>query len=323
MSSENVRIGSIFLSRTGSIPTVELPVWRSLLYVPTTVSKFVEGAADRGADAIILDLEDSVAPTRKDEARTLLSAAVAAAGRKGADVLVRVNRPWRMLVRDVEAAIRPGIRGLVLTKVESAEHLDAVAEIVAELEAEQGMPVGAVQFYALIETASGLLNTASIARHPRLVALSVGTDDLAQSFGSTTDVENLFYPKQHGIVAARAAGILPLGFLGSHADFRDLEKFRMAVRRSRRMGFAGTTCIHPDQVGIANEEHSPSPEELSAAQQLISAYEAAMAQHTGAFEFEGKMVDKAIVNQAYALIRIDEAICRRMAMGQSTTFLVD
>ena len=134
----------------------DLPVWRSLMFVPVTAEKFVRTGADRGADAIILDLEDAVAPSQKDHARTLIEGAIPQVNRKGADVVVRVNRPWRLLVRDLEAAVIPGVAALMLTKVDSPEHVQAVADIVAELEAERGLPVGRLQFIALVENASGL-----------------------------------------------------------------------------------------------------------------------------------------------------------------------
>ena len=118
----------------------DLPAWRSLLFVPVTAEKFVRTGADRGADGIILDLEDAVAPSEKERARTLIADAIPQVSRKGADVLVRVNRPWRLLVRDLEAAVIPGVAALMLTKVDSPEHVLAVAEIVEELEGERGLP---------------------------------------------------------------------------------------------------------------------------------------------------------------------------------------
>jgi citrate lyase subunit beta/citryl-CoA lyase len=117
----------------------DLPVWRSLMFVPVNVEKFVKTGADRGADGIILDLEDAVAPSQKDHARTLIADAIPHVSRNGADVLVRINRPWRMMVRDIEAAVIPGVSALVLTKVDSAEHVLAVAEMVDELEAERNL----------------------------------------------------------------------------------------------------------------------------------------------------------------------------------------
>ncbi|MBN8907787.1 MAG: CoA ester lyase, partial [Rhodospirillales bacterium] len=162
----------------------DLPVWRSLMFVPVTAEKFVRTGADRGADAIILDLEDAVAPSQKAHARTLIAGAIPQVARNGADVLVRVNRPWRMLVRDLEAAVIPGVAGLLLTKVDSPEHVLAVAEIVAELEAERGLVAGAVKFVVLVETAAGFFRIEQIARaHPRIVGLSLGAEDFAADVG--------------------------------------------------------------------------------------------------------------------------------------------
>src|ERR1700734_3287362 len=142
----------------------DLPVWRSLLFVPVNVEKFVRTGADRGADGIILDLEDAVAPSQKDVARTLIADAIPHASRNGADVLVRINRPWRMLVRDVEAAVIPGIAALMLTKVDSPEHVLAVAEMVDELESERNLPIGSMKFAVLVESTEGFFRMREIAR---------------------------------------------------------------------------------------------------------------------------------------------------------------
>ena len=200
----------------------DLPVWRSLMFVPVTAEKFVRTGADRGADAIILDLEDAVAPSQKDHARTLIAGAIPQVSRNGADVVVRVNRPWRLLVRDLEAAVVPGVTALMLTKVDSPEHVLACAEIVAELEAERGLPANAIKFIALVENAAGFFRIEQIAKsHPRVVGLSLGSEDFAADVGMQSEPEGLFYPKQQTIFAARAAGIMPMGFIGSIADFRD------------------------------------------------------------------------------------------------------
>src|SRR6266851_5902134 len=113
-----------------------LPVWRSLLFVPVTQRRFVDGAAKRGADAIILDLEDAVAISEKDRARTLVPEAAEIVSRGGADVVVRINRPMRMTVRDLEAVIGPGVTAIALPKAESAEHVQLVAETIDEIELE-------------------------------------------------------------------------------------------------------------------------------------------------------------------------------------------
>jgi citrate lyase subunit beta/citryl-CoA lyase len=292
----------------------DLPVWRSLMFVPVTAEKFVRTGADRGADGIILDLEDAVAPSQKEHARTLIEAAIPQVNRRGADVLVRVNRPWRLLVRDLEAAVIPGIKALMLTKVDSAEHVCAVAEIVAELEAERGLPAGGMQFVVLVETTAGFFRLEAIARaHPRVVAISLGTEDFTADAGMLPDPEALFFPKQQTVFAARAAGILPMGFVGSIADFRDQDAFRAIIRRSKRLGFMGASAIHPLQVSVLNEEFGLSDAEVDRAQRMVAAYEAAYAQGLGAVQFEGAMIDVPVVQRAQNVLARAAAIRAKMA----------
>lgn len=290
----------------------DLPVWRSMLYVPVIVPRFVARAADRGADAIILDLEDSVPLAEKARARELLPEAAAEVGRRGADVLVRVNRPWRLLVRDLEASIIAGVRALALPKVDSAEHVAAVADIVEELEAERGLPRGGIGFIPMIETAAAVFRVQAIAAsHARVVAITVGAEDLALSVGMLPEAEGLFVPKQLAIIAARAAGILPLGFLGTVAEYRDPDLFRATIRRSRRLGFAGAACIHPAQVAVLNEEFRLQAEEVAQAGRLIASYDEAVAAGQGAVAFEGRMIDAPIVERARQVLRSAAAIAAR------------
>jgi citrate lyase subunit beta/citryl-CoA lyase len=290
----------------------DLPAWRSLLFVPVTAEKFVRTGADRGADGIILDLEDAVAPSEKERARTLIAEAIPHVSRKGADVLVRVNRPWRLLVRDLEAAVIPGVAALMLTKVDSPELVQAVSDIVAELEAERGLLPEKIQFVVLVETAAGFFRIEAIAKaHPRVVALSLGTEDFTADVGMMPDPDGLLYPKQHTLFAARAAGILPMGFVGSIADFRDQEAFRAIIRRSKRLGFVGASAIHPLQVPVLNEEFSPTAAEVERAKRMVAAYDAAFAQGLGAVQFEGAMIDVPVVQRAHNVIARAAAIARR------------
>src|SRR5437660_10627246 len=131
-----------------------LPLWRSLLFVPVTARRFVDGAARRGADAIILDREDSVAASEKERARTLVPEAAEIVSRGGADVVVRINRPLRLAVRDIEAAVGPGVRGLALPKVDSPEHVRLLAEIAEEVETERGIAPGTTRFIAMLGTSA-------------------------------------------------------------------------------------------------------------------------------------------------------------------------
>src|SRR5438132_2049321 len=157
-----------------------LPVWRSMLFVPVTQRRFVEGAARRGADAIILDLEDSVAASEKERARTLVPEAAEIVSRGGADVVVRINRPLRLAVRDIEAAVGPRVLALALPKTDSPEHVRLIAEIIDEVEAERGVAPGTTRLIAMVETAAAFFRIADSAlRHPRLSAVHSGASVFA------------------------------------------------------------------------------------------------------------------------------------------------
>lgn len=282
----------------------ELPVWRSLLFVPATAERFVAKAHTHGADGIIVDLEDAVAPDEKPRARTLLPAVIETVGQAGANVLVRVNRPWRMCVADLEAAVLPGMAAIVLTKTESAEHVVFTDEVMSELEAERGLPPGGVGLFVLIETAKGYLNVREIVQaSPRLRAVSVGMEDFADVIGMPeVDTDALLGFNREVHVAAREAGILMMGYPGSIADFTDLDQFRENIAWARRLGFDGGACIHPAQVAILNEGFSPSEAEVERAESIVALYDEAKAAGDGAVAFEGKMIDEPVVRRAERIL---------------------
>ena len=292
----------------------QLPVWRSALYVPSNVPRFIDGAHKRGADAIIVDLEDSVPIAERPAARRDLQSTCESVARGGADVIVRINRPWRQTMLDLEAAIMPRVTALAVTKVDSADHVRMVAEVVSELEAERGMAVGATQFLAMIETADAWFQMRDIARaSERIVALTLGGEDFALSVGMVPNAEGLVMPKQQLAIAARAAGVLPLGFIGTVADYKDLDAFRETVRRSRRLGFRGASVIHPAQIPILNEEFAPSADEVASAKKILAAYDEAVATGRGSISVDGKMIDVPVVLRAQGLLAIHGAIREREA----------
>lgn len=292
----------------------KLPVWRSALYVPANVPRFIDGAHRRGADAIIVDLEDSVPIAERPAARRDLQATAENVARGGADVIVRINRPWRQTMLDLEAAISPRVNALAITKVDSADHIKLVAEVVSELEAERGMAVGTTQFECLIETPDAWFKMPEIATADRrIVALTLGGEDFALAMGMLPTAEALFMPKQQLAIAARAAGILPLGFIGTVADYKDLDAFRETVRRSRRLGFRGASVIHPSQIPILNEEFAPSADEVASAKKIVAAYDEALAAGRGSISVDGKMIDVPVVLRAQELLAIHQAIRDREA----------
>jgi citrate lyase subunit beta/citryl-CoA lyase len=278
-------------------------MWRSLLYVPVTSERFVAKAHTRGADAIILELEDAVAPSEKERARGLVAEAAKTVSQGGAEVLVRVNRPWRLAVRDLEAAIGPDVRALVLPKVDSAEHVLALAEIAASVEAEAGLPVGHTRFFPRIEGPKGLANVAGIAAaHPRVVAIGLGSSDYTISTGMKAGGTGNTIASFQVVNAAAAAGIVPLGLVGAIVDFSDLDGFRRSAEESRALGLRGAPCVHPSQVPILNEVFSPAPEELERARRIVEEYEKALAGGEGAITVDGEFVDVPYYEQAKRLL---------------------
>ena len=203
---------------------------------------------------------------------------------------------------------------MALPKVDSPEHVRLLAEIVDEIEAERGMTPGTTRLIAMVETAGAFFRIAEIARaHPRLCALNLGAEDFALSAGILPDAEGLFMPKQMAVFAARAAGIMPLGFIGTVAEFHDLDGFRQTIRRSRRLGFIGASVIHPSQIPILNEEFRASLDEIDHARRVVAAYDKALVEGVGAVTVDGKMIDVPVVERARLLLEREAAITSREA----------
>ena len=286
-----------------------LPVWRSLLYVPVNVEKYVDKAHTRGADCIQVDLEDSVPAAEKEGARILVPKVAARVRRGGADVVIRINRPLPDAVRDLEAAIGPDVDGVAVTKVQSADHLRLLDEVVSGLEARRGLVPGHTRFIAMIETPEAFFRMAEIARSVgRLAAMNIGGEDFALENGMAPVEETLQMPKQQMIFAARSAGLMPLGFVASVAGFGNWPAFRAMVRRSRQFGFMGAGCIHPGQVPIVNEEYSPAPEEVAYAKRVLVENVTAEAAGRASFALDGKMIDVPVVERARRLLDRHAAI---------------
>lgn len=267
-------------------------IWRSMLYVPANVPRFVAKSATAGADAVLLDLEDSVPPDRKAEARAALADSVPIARGSGADVLVRVNRPLALAVGDIEAAVAAGADGILLTKALGPDHVQLAAELLA------GAP-RPMRMIVMIETAAALPRMTEMARASPLVAgLLIGAEDLAAEIGAAPDDEIIALAKRQMVLAAVAAGVAPLGTLGTVADYRDAERLRALVARSRRAGLVGASCIHPSVVPILNEGFSPSAAEVDLARRQLAAAEEAAREGRGSFVVDGMMVDEPILIRA-------------------------
>lgn len=276
--------------------------WRSLLFVPAHVERFVARAHERGADGVILDLEDAVPPAEKPAARARLAGSIRSVGR-GGTALVRVNHALRQIGADLEAAVQPGLAALVLPKVEEPGFVREVAEAVAELERERGITEGAVRLVLQVETPAAMFRLPSIAAaHPRVAAMTLGPEDFSAALGAVPEGEALLGPNLAVLCAARAAGVLPLGFVGSIGGYSDPEAFRATVRQARRLGFRGAMAVHPAQLAILNDGFSPSAEEVDWARRVLAGEVAARAEGRGAFAVDGRMVDAPVVRRAEEIL---------------------
>jgi citrate lyase subunit beta/citryl-CoA lyase len=274
--------------------------FRSLLYVPANGERFIAKAHERGADAIILDLEDAVPPTEKERARAGLGAAVAAVGRNGALVFVRINPEPELLKLDAEAACAAGAFGLYLPKARSPKAIADLSAYLTPVERQarrQEMPI-----VALIEDPGAVLEARAIARVPRVMALAAGSEDLALAMGAEPTPEVLRYPKLLVHYAAKAEGLLSFGLLRSIADYGDLDAIKGAAAEARTFGFDGASCVHPSAVPILNAAFLPTEAEIDWAMRVIQGAEAAAAQGSGAFALDGKMIDAPIVNRAKKIV---------------------
>jgi len=267
---------------------------RSLLYVPGNTARFLEKAGQRGADAVIIDLEDAVPEASKTAAREALADSVKMVGGR---VFVRVNMTDRMF-EDAAAAVRAGAEALYLPKVASVDILRDLAARLAPLETDRAP----IAFVPLIEDPEGLFEARAIAKGPRVLALSSGGEDLATSMGAKPTAEVLRVPKLMIHYAAKAAGVLSFGMFRSTVDYADVAAIRDAAREARDFGFDGASCIHPAVVPILNDGFGPTGDEIAWARRVVAANATEAAAGRGAFTLDGAFIDAPIVTRAKRLL---------------------
>lgn len=270
---------------------------RSLLFVPGDSEKKFAKASGVGADALILDLEDSVAPEQKPLARSTVSALLDAPAERRWSFFVRPNPlDTGMIEDDLAAVVKPGLDGLLIPKANGAADIERIGEILNQLEMKAGLTQGTVKIAVVAtETPLAMFNLGSYAPpHPRLVGLTWGAEDLAAAIGATGNKEpdgHWTSPYQMArnlcLFAAGAAGVLPIDTL--YANFRDPEGLEADCRRARRDGFLGRIAIHPDQVETINRCFTPSEDEIAFARRIVEAFAANPS--AGTLGIDGKMVD--------------------------------
>lgn len=290
--------------------------WRSLLYVPAHVDKFVDNPRLAEADAVILDLEDSVPAERKAQARDCLAGAISKVAAAGANVLVRIN-DGALAEGDLAAAVKPGVSALVIPKVRSASQLGRLADRVSDLERRGGLAERQIRFVVLIETADGFMAMRDIlCASPRTLGVILGAEDFAADVGMVADGATLRGPRQQVVIAAAAAGVTPFGLMGATTGFADLAAYRALAEESKRFGYAGSTCIHPSQVEVLNAAFSPGPDEVVWAQRVCAAFEAAAREGRGAVALDGRMIDAPVAARAETLLARHNAFQSKTATKQ-------
>jgi len=259
-------------------------MYRSMLYLPAHSERFLSKAHERGADAIILDLEDAVPEANKDAARAGLAANVKRVGQGGAAVFVRINSGARAM-DDAHAAAAAKVTGIVVAKADQGG-LAALA------------PLG-VPLLALLEHPAAILDARACAALPTVMGLMVGGEDLAVALGAVPTPEVLRTPKLLAHYAAKAEGKLSFGMLRSIADYSDTEAVRASAIEARAHGFDGASCVHPSIVPILNAAFAPSGDEIAWANKVVAAAHG----NEGAFALDGRMVDRPVVERARAILR--------------------
>ena len=284
---------------------------RSFLFAPGNVPRRVEKALTLEADAVILDLEDSVGVAEKPATRAPVAQALARPRRPRA--YVRVNAPSTpFCYRDLVETVRPGLDGVVVPKIESAADLHAIDWLLAALEREQGIAEGSLDLMPIVETAAGLqridriLQARSLRPYRaawRVKRVAFGAADYANDVGlsPTLDEPELADARARIVLASRAAGLEgPLDSPWFH--FKETAAFARALERSRRCGFQGRMCVHPDQIAPVNSAYLPSAEEIAAAQRIVDAFRDAEARGAAAIQVDGQMIDYPVAYRAQALL---------------------
>jgi citrate lyase subunit beta/citryl-CoA lyase len=279
---------------------------RSKLFVPGSRPELFAKALASEADAISLDLEDSVPEGRKAEARALVATFLQSAEVRGSSkmIVVRVNAPGTAhFEADLLAITQPALALINLPKCESADQLRAAVTVLERAEAANDV-TKPVPILANVETPGGLKLAAEIAAaHSRVTGLQIGYLDLMEPLGvDRSDAANVHAVMFAVRMAAAEAGVL--AYDGAFADIRDAQGFRAEAGMARRLGYSGKSCIHPSQIPFANEIFSPSDEEIAYARRVLEAARQAEAGGMGAFMFEGRMIDSPAIRRAEAVVAV-------------------
>ena len=283
---------------------------RTMLYLPGNNPNMLLRGHLFTPDGLILDLEDAVAVSEKDSARTLIRAILKQGEFGNCEVTVRINGLDTEYWREDLAAITPfGISGIRAPKVESTETVHILDEELSALEDKNGLPIGSTKIFCLLETAKGIWNAYDIATaSPRVTAIIPGGEDLTADLRTSRSAEGteLEWSRRMIIIAARAAGVDALDTV--YPRITDDEGLRKEAGFIKQLGFDGKSVIHPNQIPIIHELFTPTEKEVEQAQKIVAAAKDAAERGLGAVSVDGRMVDTPVVRRAeYTLLRAGQS----------------
>ena len=295
-------------------------LYRSWMFVPGDRQRMIEKALTLPVDAIMMDIEDGVTPNEKDIARRQIAASldfVSAELKRNPRLrtparFVRVNAVGSTrMIEDFKAAVRHGLEGLVIPKVETVAQVRLVEDELGRAEVAQHMPGGSVRLLIAIETPIGLFNAYEIATSsPRIVGLMFGAEDFTREMNlpvrRTGEAVDLVYARSHLATAAAAAHVQAVD--GVWVDLNDMEGMQRFAAQARRLGMSGISIIHPKQIEAANAAFTPAKEDIDYAREVLRAFEDARAQGHGAVAFRGQLLDYPIVDRARQTVALAKTL---------------
>jgi citrate lyase beta subunit len=277
---------------------------RALLYVPGDNDRKIQKATTLVVDTICLDMEDGVANNRKNEARQTITKVLNSLAFGRSERLARINPVGSGLENeDLQTVLPAHPDGIVVPKVERPEQVQWVSNQITEFEQRSGWPIGKIPLLIGIETAFSIINLRQIASaDPRLEGLIFGSEDLASDIGAirTQAAWEVFYARSAVVTHAAAFGLQAIDMV--NINLHDLENLRREAEQGAQLGFAGKQIIHPDQIAPVQEAFTPDQQAIENAIRLVEAFQIHQAEGTGAFAFEGKMIDMPIVKAAERLL---------------------
>jgi citrate lyase subunit beta/citryl-CoA lyase len=273
----------------------------SRLYLPGNTPSLAINAGIHKPNGIILDLEDAVAPEKKDEARILVRNALRSVNFYGAERMVRINQFPRGL-EDIDAVVNQNVNLILIPKCESAEHIKIANDRIDEIKKKNNIKNN-IWLMPIIESALGVINAYQIASSAaNIVALAIGLEDYTADLGTkrTNEASESFFARSMVVNACRAAGIQPIDSVFS--DIADMEALKQNVLKSKALGFDGMGCIHPRQIKVIHENFAPDADEITKAKRIVNAFVEATEKGLGVVSLGTKMIDPPVVKRAQKTI---------------------